>query len=99
MAMRAKVLTDNEIQENFNKALEDAIDTGNHPSDGMGFTNEIINALTAVAQQYPNVEASSIQNARQAWRRYASGAVFAERARSLETFYPTRGDSTGDSLA
>lgn len=67
-----------ETQDNFNTYLDAAITTGTRPGSGLGFNTEIVQALLVVADEFPSPTATSIQNAQQCWRRYASGATRAE---------------------
>lgn len=92
-------MTFQDVEKNFNDALQAAIDTGTAPGSGLGFDQDTFNAILEVAREYPDATAVSVQNAQQAWRREVSGAARADADALISGIAATRGWSGGDSLA
>jgi len=72
--MRAKPLNNKEIQESFEKRLQAAIDLGSFATGGnSGLDEETSWAIDLVADAYPNIDPSLIQNARKEFAKQLDG--------------------------
>lgn len=72
-------LTTNQIQANFKKYLQDAIDTGQMPPSESGLDENTLYAICVVADSYPNADPTAIQDAQQNFRRQLSGKAAADQ--------------------
>lgn len=91
--MRYKDFTPKEIEDNFNRYLQDAIDIGRAVPSDMGLDTETSQAINAVAEAFPNTDARLIQNARKEFAKQLDGTHRDERRSEWSDWVETRYNS------
>lgn len=91
MGMPHGELTFERVEKNFNRFLDNAINSGVTVDSNSGLDEYVRAAINQVAKEYPNVTAISIQSAQQNWRRQVSGATVADRAAGITAALAARG--------
>lgn len=91
--MRYKDFTIKQIEDNFNRYLQDAIDIGRAVPSDMGLDAETSLAINAVAEAFPNTDARLIQNARKEFAKQLDGTHRQERRGEWSDWVATRYNS------
>ncbi len=93
--MLREPLSDKDIQDNFNRLMDEALSIGaSGIRSDTGLDIETMQAIDHVAQAYPKPNLVLIQNAKKEFAKQLDGTHMRERARAfdaeVESFYPSK---------
>ncbi len=85
--MKSESLSRKDIENNFNKMLQDAVDLGvGFYSAECGLDGPTQNAIVEVAQAFPNIDPALIRNARKEFAKQLDGTHRREQGAIWEEF-------------